>query len=559
MGLRGWFASCFGGDSKVGPQSVTVFYGSESGGTKALALRLGRLGAARAIPISVHGLETFDAQQLVGGRRYIFMTASYGTGGPTTNAALFFHWLSTSTASLAIEFCVFGVGSSIYADSYNGMGKAVDAQLAARGGHRFYALGLGDAFNDLERDFLTWEAGLWAALATTTTVASTAPPLKSQFQLHRTKPDTPPLALSAAPPYVALHWTAITYHPNAGVVVATVGFADTTARARGTDHLVVYPCNPDGIVESLACRCNALLDHYVTYTGDDAPFRTPATVRSVLTHEVDCQTISRSLLSGLAPLATDDGERSQLAHLGSLDGSKAYADLPHYTVIGLLTNFASIQLSLVDLLPLLSPMAPRSYTIASHLLDAPTMDLCIAVPPPTPDTTLHFGVMAAYLHALGPLGPDAAVPLRGYTKPSTYVFPPDASRPLLLIAAGSGIAPMRALWQQRPATCGPTHLFFGCRAASARLFEDELLQRGVQTHYAYSRDPSAGPTMYVQDMVGSQMPWVQKAIVDEDASVFVCGRQRMVSQVRDVLQRHLSAEQWTSFVHSARYQEEVFG
>ncbi|KDO25506.1 hypothetical protein SPRG_20631 [Saprolegnia parasitica CBS 223.65] len=558
MGLRGWFASCFGGDTRVRPQSVAVYYGSESGGTKALALRLGRLGAARAISITVHGLETFDARQLVGGRRYIFMTASYGTGGPTTNANSFFQWLKTSSAPITIEFCVFGVGSSIYADSYNGMGKAVDAQLAARGGHRFYALGLGDSFNDLERDFLTWEGGLWAALATTP-VASTAPTLKSPFQLHRTKPDTAPLAPSATPPCVPLHWTSLTYHPNAGVVVATVALGDTTARARGTDHLVVYPCNPDGVVESLARRCNASLDHYVTYTGDDAPFRTPATVRSVLTHEVDCQSISRSLLSGLAPWATDDGERSQLAHLGSLDGATAYADLPHYTVMGVLTQFASTQLSLVDLLPLLSPMAPRSYTIASHTLEAPTLDLVIAVPPPSSDATLHFGVMATYLHALGSLGPDAVVPLRGYTKPSTYSFPTDVSRPLLMIAAGSGIAPMRALWQQRPATCGPMHLFFGCRTSSARLFEDELLQRGVQTHYAYSRDASAGPTMYVQDMVASQMAWVQVAILEEDASVFVCGRQRMVSQVRDVLQRHLSAEQWTSFAHSPRYQEEVFG
>ncbi|OQR86628.1 NADPH--cytochrome P450 reductase-like isoform 1 [Achlya hypogyna] len=164
--MRGWFASCFSGSAKVDTESsIKVFYGSESGTTKNLALRLRQLGAQRSVSIVVAGLETFEPTALASNGKIIFLTASYGTGGPTTNAADFHKWLAaTDTLLPPFEFCVFGVGSSIYADSFNGMGKYVHARLTKRGGRAFYPLGLGDSLVDLDHDFLLWETGLWAAL-----------------------------------------------------------------------------------------------------------------------------------------------------------------------------------------------------------------------------------------------------------------------------------------------------------------------------------------------------------------------------------------------------------
>lgn len=57
------------------------------------------------------------------------------------------------------RFAVFGCGNSVYGDNFNVVAKAVDQQLAALGGSRLAAVGLGDEdAGSLEEQFAAWSS-----------------------------------------------------------------------------------------------------------------------------------------------------------------------------------------------------------------------------------------------------------------------------------------------------------------------------------------------------------------------------------------------------------------
>ncbi|OQR93293.1 NADPH--cytochrome P450 reductase [Thraustotheca clavata] len=491
MPLLGWFQSCLGAKSKVGTisSSITVFYGSETGTTKGFAQRLRQKAAAHNIQINVKGLESFNPENLSSYGRLVFMTASYGTGGPTTNAENFHKWLSSTIMSLtSIEYTVFAVGSSIYSDSYNGMGKFVDSQLAKLGAKRFYKLGLGDTFNDLEQDFMAWEEGLWAALTSDVAPVQLIPecPFKlvetNELKSYKTISPLDNNLLFQPPTLEMIH---LVFNATASCMFGTIQFLNSQTTYRGTDHLVLYPCNPSAVVNALSKRCGASLDQIMITTATESMIPLPSSVHDILTYYYDCQTISHSLLTSLSMFASDKEEQSKLMHLGSFDGTEDYRKLPHYTLLGLLEQFTSITIDIPQLISLLPIMPQRTYTIASHTLNH-CMDLCISVQQPSQDLSLHKGLMAMYLHSLNPINPDTRVKMRGYVKPSEFTFK-DPKIPIIMIAAGSGIAPMRALWQERN-NCGQMLLFFGCKSKGACIYADEIEQSQIITYFAYSQD-----------------------------------------------------------------------
>ena len=126
-------------------------------------------------------------------------------------------------------------------------------------------------------------------------------------------------------------------------------------------------------------------------------------------------------------------------------------------------------LPFAEFLDMLPPLRPRYYSISSSPLVSPdTCSITVGVlrrPARSGDGTFT-GVGSGYLADL----PEKATVFTFLRSPSIAFRPPDNPHaPMIMIGAGTGIAPFRGFLQERAALrdrgvpVGPSLLFFGCR------------------------------------------------------------------------------------------------
>jgi sulfite reductase (NADPH) flavoprotein alpha-component len=139
----------------------------------------------------------------------------------------------------------------------------------------------------------------------------------------------------------------------------------------------------------------------------------------------------------------------------------------------------------------------------------------------------------------------------------------NASRPLIAIGNGSGLAGLRALIKSRiDAGKGDNWLLFGERnAAHDFLCRDELqgwlASNGLaRLDLAFSRDQAT--PRYVQHLVREHAPALRKW-VDEGAAIYVCGSlQGMAGGVHEALTEVLGAAALDALTAEGRYRRDVY-
>lgn len=155
-----------------------------------------------------------------------------------------------------------------------------------------------------------------------------------------------------------------------------------------------------------------------------------------------------------------------------------------------------------------------------------------------------MGVATNYLAHLAP-GDKLHVNVR--RSHQAFHLPKDSKNvPVIMIAAGTGLAPFRGFIQERAAQLAagrklaPAILFYGCRSPSTDLIYGDLLKRweemgAVSLRFAYSRksEDSQG-CKYVQDRLYHD----RKDVVEQfnaGAKLFVCGSRGVGDGVQETL------------------------
>jgi len=187
-----------------------------------------------------------------------------------------------------------------------------------------------------------------------------------------------------------------------------------------------------------------------------------------------------------------------------------------------------------------------------------------------------YGTCSSYLARLQ-VGDQIAVSLR---QPHIPFRPPSAnSTPLLMICAGTGLAPFRGFIQERVArqaqgeALGPNALFFGCDHPEVDLLYHEQIQAWQQAGVlkfspAFYRQP-IGEVSFVQHRLWQERQYVW-SLIEQGAVIAVCGDGRsMAPAVRETLARIYAeatgSEQaagmaWIAEIEQAgRYVADVFG
>ena len=158
-----------------------------------------------------------------------------------------------------------------------------------------------------------------------------------------------------------------------------------------------------------------------------------------------------------------------------------------------------------------------------------------------------------------------------------------AETPLIMVCAGTGIAPFRGFVQERALqieagrSLAPALLFFGCqKPGQGDLHADEIsawaAMGAVDVRYAYSRDKgSSNGAKYVQDRLWADRKDVQR-FYDEGAKVFMCGSGRVADgmkvasvkmylqtcEERGIQKSEIEAGEWFDSLRNERFMSDVF-
>ncbi|KAF8678754.1 Anamorsin -like protein 2 [Rhizoctonia solani] len=273
---------------------------------------------------------------------------------------------------------------------------------------------------------------------------------------------------------------------------------------------------------------------------------TPTTLRSLITKHADINSVPRkSFIELLAHFTKDKMETEKLQEFCTpegLDDLFDYTTRVRRTILEVLLEFRSAVVPKEYIADLFPELRPRQFSIASSLSAHPReIHLCVAIV--NYRTKLRVprkGVCTSWLARL-----EAGVALNVGLKRGTMELPKDNQKPIILVGPGTGVAPMRAMIEERVAkgATGNT-LYFGCRSAFAdhHFHEDwEAYQkRGVLVYrLAASRDqvgqallhsPSALLTtskkerkIYVQELITNDSKEVKERLVDRKGSLYISG------------------------------------
>ena len=210
------------------------------------------------------------------------------------------------------------------------------------------------------------------------------------------------------------------------------------------DSLGVWPRNVDSLVDAIVARLGATGEEPVTVGGRDLPFR------EALATKCDLTVISKRLFE--ACVAQGASQFSVLLEKGNEEKFRHYLTAwdDSHDVLDVLEAAPGAQFSAAEFVPLLRPLAPRLYSIASsqtlHPDEAHLLVLSVAYDVRGRE---RLGVCSTYINDRWPQGTSAPV----YTQDAQkhFAMPKDPSTPLIMIGPGTGLAPFRGFLEERDA------------------------------------------------------------------------------------------------------------
>ena len=536
---RSWLAGFFAGfEAAQGAQaapaaaarpraSLTVLYATESGNAEGLAIKAKKAAQKHGLDARVIDMADADMGLLAKAKNLIVYVATRGEGEPPGRAADFYHALMSDAAPRldGVRFAVLALGDTSYTQ-FCATGKAIDARLEALGASR--AADRIDLDLDFAKQAVEWTQGALTTLApadapSTTTVVHVD--FKSAAQAANENEDADEPLYTAETPLEAevtalinLNGTGSTREAwHVELAPDAAGFTYVPGDAIG-----IAPENDPDLVAEVAAA---------------AGLGSQAVVLQKLRQSYDVTTLSRPLVEAYAKLTG----RADAAKLKEQEAFAKFA--ADRQLVDFLQAFPE-KLSANQLFGLLRPLPGRLYSVASSLKAHPgEAHLLVGAVRWDSHGKARTGVASSHLADRRRVGDTTKI----YVKPNRHFrLPVDDARPIIMIGAGTGVAPYRAFVEERVETGakGPSWLFFGERNYTFdflyQLEWQDYLASGALTRIdvAFSRDQPE--KIYVQQRLWQRRAELRQWIED-GAHLYVCGDEKgMARDVDQMLVKILS-------------------
>ncbi|XP_061460927.1 nitric oxide synthase, inducible [Rhineura floridana] len=606
------FASSLMRRATAGRVKATVLYATETGKSETLARNLCDLFNC-AFNTKVICMDDYDLRDLEKETLLLVVTSTFGNGDSPSNGKMLQNsLLSMKQLSNKFRYAVFGLGSSMYPE-YCAFAHAVYQKLTQLGASPLTPMGEGDELNGQEEAFRMWAVNTFKIACEIFDIRGKNRILVPKAYTCKETWDPKDFRIVYDSQHLDLGKALGDIHGK-NVIPTKLKFRQNLQSPKSSratiliklscetnqevkylpgDHLGIFPANHKSLVDGIIARITDAPppDEIIRLeTRRDRPYwaadkKFPAcTLSQALMHFLDVTTPpSQQLLRTLSQLAKGETENKRLDLLGhNLEVYNKWKFHNSPTILEVLEEFLSVEVSTSFLLSQLPLLKPRYYSISSSQDQEPgELHLTVAVVTyRTRDGKgpVHHGVCSTWLNTL-----DLSKTILCFVRSADgFRLPKDPSKPCVLIGPGTGMAPFRSFWQQRLYNLETKGikgrsmiLLFGCRNASLdHLYKDEMeamKRKGIlqEVYTAYSREHGY-PKVYVQDLLRNELEWeVHRLLHEEDGHLYVCGDVRMAREVAKTLkemfakQLDLTEEQAEDYCfqlkRQKRYHEDIFG
>jgi cytochrome P450/NADPH-cytochrome P450 reductase len=566
-----------------------IFFGGNTGTCEGMAQDLQTKAEDHGLYGEIRSLDS-ATEHLPTDCPVVIITASY-EGKPPDNAKKFVSWLETKhDVSLLkdVKYAVFGIGNSDWVDTYHRIPKLVDNTLEKLGATRICPAG----FSNVKEDLVgPWEDFLEPLLDSLRKSAGTS----GEFVGKEVSVNIQSIKDSKkARPDESAFGTVLVNRELAGTEIGPakkhmeirLPASDGTDHYSAGDYLVVTPRNPKIIVDRVMSHFNLKDDQAISVKNSSKLFlpKEPMSVKEFLFTAVELSTpITRRQVETIIETAKEE----QRTTIEKLRDDKTYRELlkKRCSILDVLDEY-EVDIPLSTFIDMLQPLAARQYSISSSALhpsnnpaneeyaDILSITYDVFEEPAMSGHGIFRGVASTYLDSRRP-GDRVACSTR-----STNVgfrLPKDSETPVIMIAAGTGIAPMRAFIQERAAIMeagarklGPAILFFGCRHEDKDfIYKDELAKwekEGiVEVKTAFSR--MSDKPVYVQDVIWETREKARE-MFRAGGKIFLCGSAKLGKSTADVCKKiyreghgctEEEAAEWLDRQKEDRYVSDVYG
>lgn len=539
------------------PLRVAVISASQTGNARKVAAELQQRLAAAGVNAVHAAAADYKPKNIAGEQLVLLVTSTQGEGEPPEEALSLYKLLSGKKAPKlsGLKFAVLGLGDSSY-PMFCGAGKSFDELLAKLGGERL--LKRQDCDLEYQAEAAAWldkivplvgSLAAAPAAATGTGNASGSP-----------APAAPASAYNKANPFPA---TLLVRQKITGrdsekdVRHIEIDLSGSGLQYRAGDALGVWFENDPAVVDEILAAVSLKGDEPVNAGGQGK------TVREALLHDWEIGLNTPQFVQGYAEIS------------GNPELKQAAADASAYAaanpIAGIVSQYPAA-LTAEQLAGLLRPLAPRLYSISSAPEEVgEEVHLTVGVLRYEHNGIPRTGAASGFLG--GRLEEEGTVRVFVEENPR-FRLPENPDTPVIMIGAGTGVAPFRAFMQQRAANgdSGKNWLIFG----NQHFTQDFLYQiewqgwakDGLLNKYdfAWSRDQEE--KIYVQHKIREEAAelwqWLQQG-----AHIYVCGdASRMAKDVEQALldtiaeQGGLSADDADEYLDNlrqeGRYQRDVY-
>lgn len=523
-------------------QKFHIFYASQTGTGETIAGELASQLQQAGWSVELQSMGSVRPAQLKKLKHVAVVISTHGEGDPPDDAIDWFDYLQSPRAPRleSLSFTVLALGDRSY-EKYCEAGRQLETLLLAAGAKTY------SERVECDLDYAS-SAGQWSGQ-----VLSYA---------DKQQPQQQPAADSAAKRGVSQHlsvvpsseqWTRVkpfkatlervqkitALESDKHVYHLELSLADSGIEYQPGDSLGVWANNNHEIVTAILTRLNIAADAEIEIEGH---------VHSAHELLVRHREITRLSADTVLAYAAAAGQSELQQRFEALESAERRDFIEQRQFIDLVEEYPLADGSVVSLealADLLRHLAPRSYSIASSRAEVDEeVHLTVATLFSNAIGTERKGVASAFLNHHLQAGDEIGVFLEPNRR---FRLPENRQTPIILIAAGTGIAPYRAFLQQlaQEEANTPVWLIFGNpHLRSDFLYQREWLEwreNGLLQHVdcAFSRDQEE--KVYVQHIVRQQgerlNQWLQN-----DAQIYLCGGLAMGKEVELALQEVLAEQ-----------------